>query len=412
MANKKILFILNGSPFPANSGGRMRTGIFIETLKEDGWEMSILFRGSQNDVADDWFKYYFKDIFVFPLTQEIGRESFWNGKLIARIQDLFDLVRGRSWEISRSFNIDFQSKVIDVINLGNYDFIFCRYISMAKYLLNNRKNIRAKVIVDLDDVEPIKIARSIRQTVPFWSYRYLRLMLNNIFFENYHKKLKVLDQCLVCSKKDKDCIEKRGWSTNVIVVPNSIDIVKYERIGSLSEEIWRQKTLLFCGALAYEPNAQGLQWFMENVWPIIRNHYQDVRLNIVGKGPAASLHRYVDNKSVFLYLNVPDILQYYQVSSLAIVPLHVAGGTRIKILEAFACRRPVVSTTIGAEGLDVEDGKHCLIADDHKAFADACCRLLNDRELTQNLTGNANKFVQQRYSSVNVRKIIQQIFEV
>jgi glycosyltransferase involved in cell wall biosynthesis len=131
---------------------------------------------------------------------------------------------------------------------------------------------------------------------------------------------------------------------------------------------------------------------------------------MVGKHPDASLKPYVDAKRVFLYPNVASVLPYYQTISAAVVPLHMGAGTRIKILEAFAARRPVIATTIGVEGLGVTDRRHCLIADRPEDFARACLEIVNDAVLAHQLVEAGYRFVTAHYDFAEVAKIIQRVF--
>ena len=107
---------------------------------------------------------------------------------------------------------------------------------------------------------------------------------------------------------------------------------------------------------------------------------------------------------------MPSVLPFYENSSLVIVPIRIAGGTRIKILEAFACRRPVISTTIGAEGLDLESNKHCIKEDDPEGFAQACVSLLNDFDTANILTEQGYQFVKEKYDTSIVVKSIRELF--
>jgi glycosyltransferase involved in cell wall biosynthesis len=142
----------------------------------------------------------------------------------------------------------------------------------------------------------------------------------------------------------------------------------------------------------HPPNADGIAWFVREVWP----QTPDARLLVVGRDPPESVLRLASDR-IAVTGAVPDVAPYFARATAVIVPLLSGGGTRLKILEAFAAGRAVVSTSIGAEGLEVSDGRHLLLADGAHAFAEATGRLLADPELRARLAAEARKLVQERY---------------
>jgi glycosyltransferase involved in cell wall biosynthesis len=166
--------------------------------------------------------------------------------------------------------------------------------------------------------------------------------------------------------------------------------------------------IFFCGAMDYEPNIDAAIWFTQNIFPKILQKDPTVKLEIVGRQPGPEILE-LASQSVSVHANVPSMAAYYERAGVVIVPIRVAGGTRIKILEAAACRCPVVSTTIGAEGLAVENEKHCLLADDEQAFADDCLRVLNDPKLAQRLGEEIYSLVKNTYDVEVVQKSIREL---
>lgn len=166
------------------------------------------------------------------------------------------------------------------------------------------------------------------------------------------------------------------------------------------------RTLMFVGKMDYFPNLDGAKFLLDNVWPHIRAiHGDSVRLHLVGSHPPTSFHpEYVPG--IIFDRNRADIVPVYQDASICLVPIRSGGGTRVKILEAFALGRPVVSTTIGAEGLAVAHNRHLLIADEPEAFARACTTLLRDRSVATRLCAEASSWVQVHHSAHAVREAL------
>ena len=160
---------------------------------------------------------------------------------------------------------------------------------------------------------------------------------------------------------------------------------------------------LMVGTLGYYPNADGALYFCREVLPLIG----PAQVTIVGSRPPAILRSLAGEAGISLAADVPDVAPYYAAARAAIVPIRAGGGSRIKILEAFAYGVPVISTAIGAEGLAVEDGRHLLIADSARDFAAAAQRLLGDRDLARRLAGEARALLRERYEFEQIARRIE-----
>jgi glycosyltransferase involved in cell wall biosynthesis len=160
--------------------------------------------------------------------------------------------------------------------------------------------------------------------------------------------------------------------------------------------------LLFVGALGYPPNADAVRWFVHEVLGDIRRSAPDVVLRVVGGGESAIADlRDIDGLEVLG--RVADLQAELDAATVAVVPIRSGSGTRLKVLEALANRLPVVSTTLGAEGIDVVDGVHALIADDAGALARACLRLVDDAELRGELADAGEQLWVERYQWSRIR---------
>jgi glycosyltransferase involved in cell wall biosynthesis len=186
------------------------------------------------------------------------------------------------------------------------------------------------------------------------------------------------------------------------VVPNGVDATYFsaaamasDRVGALS---FSTPTLVFSGTLDFRPNVDALTWFVGEVLPRLRLRRPDVRLLAVGKRPAPALRRLADEGALLLTGEVADVRPYLAGAAVYIVPMRIGGGVRLKLLEALALELPVVSTSMGAEGLaGLSAGEHCLIADDTAGFAEATLRLLDDPALGRRLGAAGRELVRQRY---------------
>ncbi len=382
----KILLLNQELPFPANSGHRMRTRNFIRALRPEH-ELSILcFDKNADPGALNESKKYFKDILL------VKRPA---AAAASKAKRLMRLLGGIPWEISETYSQELESKLLKLLDRQEFDVIIARYIFLGQYLIKHRKLIRAKVIIDLDDIDFIKSSRQLSVARPGGRYDAFRRSLNDLQMRRYYARLRLADKVTVCSRNDSDVLKGIGLA-NAGIVPNTIEVARCGEAGEYSREAFDNKLFLFCGNLSYEPNIDGLRWFIESVFPGIKLKEPRARLQIVGSFPSREIEQYRSD-DISIYANVPDVVPYYRSASAVIVPLRVAGGTRIKILEAFACRRPVVTTTTGAEGLELRGNVDCLIRDDEEGFAGACLTLLKDYNAALGLTGEGFRLVQEQF---------------
>lgn len=395
----KILILNDDIPFPANYGGRIRTSSFVKSLNSNN-ELSFL---CFHDLlpSDYEYKKYFRN--VYTIKEE-------ESKNLSKKERLCNLIKGIPWHIGYSYSSKFEKLFLGIIKNNKFDYILAQHVSMAQYLFRNLRKIKAKIVIDIDDIGPLKYERLLSFNKAKGHYERIRKFLDLLVLKRYYKNLNYADKCIVCSAKDKNLVERLGWSNKVSVIPNSVTVDSYKEVKDLDRKILGNKVIFFCGHLGYSPNVAGLFWFMKNCLPIIKTQEPNVKLHIVGSFPKEEVFEYVDNKSIFLFSNVPSTVPYYQDSSIVIIPIFVAGGTRIKILEALACRRPVISTSIGAEGLEIVDNKHCIIEDDYREFAYQCLDLLRNYDKASQLTTEGYKFVESNYDFKVAQDLIQKVF--
>jgi glycosyltransferase involved in cell wall biosynthesis len=203
-----------------------------------------------------------------------------------------------------------------------------------------------------------------------------------------------VDAAVCCSEPDANLLHALSPSVPVAVVANGVDPDHFQPL----PEAKGPPTLAFLGTLDYPPNLDALDHFFRAIHPRLVALLPDLRLRIVGRNPAREVQGYASRPGVSVSGSVPDVRPHLAEAGALVVPLRVGGGTRIKILEALAAARPVVSTTVGAEGLELRDGEHLLIADEPEAFAKACVRLLEDAALRRRLVGAGRRLVVERYA--------------
>lgn len=213
------------------------------------------------------------------------------------------------------------------------------------------------------------------------------------------------DQIWVCSIDDKQLLKSLyGSIAPTYVVPNAIDISFYNdvRLGQFSlPESWEKNPhyFLYLGNYFHPPNQDAAQLLIEKIYPRLREKFPNSRLLLVGSNPTEKMQEAAQKEpNIIVTGEVEDVRPYLAAASVMVVPLYKGGGTRFKILEAFAAGCPVVSTTKGAEGLNSEDGVHLLLRDDVEGLTEGIIKIWSDASLRERLVHNGYDLVQSNYS--------------
>ena len=202
---------------------------------------------------------------------------------------------------------------------------------------------------------------------------------------------------IAVSEADADIMRREYGVKDVYSVPTGVDVEYFKRPAQVVSDLKSTADLVFVGSMDWMPNSEGIRWFVREVFPLILKKRPQTTFAIVGRKPPADIDA-MTNERIKVTGTVPDVRPYLWGSKVSIVPLRIGGGTRLKIYEAMAASVPVVSTRVGAEGLEVEDGGNIAIADDASQFAGRCVDLLNDPATCANMTGRALEIVAERYS--------------
>ena len=302
--------------------------------------------------------------------------------------------------------LEFEAFVAD-----DYDVIW--FSTAATYAWMGRPRL-GPTIVDLMDLEDVKTRQTSslllrRARSGRWTRQDLLEMgqaaknrVNAHDWKAFQRSVaSEVDHVILCSDDDV----RRSGIPNAVSVPNT-----YGRpTRSLGRrEVGSPPTILFQGSLHYGPNIDGVDWLVDEVAPRLWAQLPDVQIRLVGT-TSPTVEARERPPAVIVAGRVREMEPELAWADIAVVPLRIGSGTRLKILESFAHRIPVVATTIGADGLDVEDGVHLLLADNPEDFADACRRLIEDRALARRLVDAAERRFLERYEWSTVRDGIQKL---
>lgn len=216
--------------------------------------------------------------------------------------------------------------------------------------------------------------------------------------------LSQFDRIFVCSNMDRERISRRYQSKRVEVVPNIVQIPELKHQHRRASPF----TFLLCGSFSYYPNVDALYYFCNEILPVMRRYAQkEFSVRVIGYAISRRLATKLSAvPEIKLVGRVPNVTPFYERAHAAVIPLRAGGGTRIKVLEAFAHRIPVVSTPKGVEGLAVDHEKHALLGDTASSFAQQCCRLMMRPQLGKTLSDRAFSLLKRSYNLTVLKEVL------
>ncbi|MES2603717.1 MAG: glycosyltransferase family 4 protein, partial [Pseudomonadota bacterium] len=200
---------------------------------------------------------------------------------------------------------------------------------------------------------------------------------------------------ITVSDADREHFLQLAPTSHIQSTPTGVDIDYFQAAPPEGEH---PNEIVFCGSMDWFPNEDAMLWFCDTMLPAIRARMPDVTLTIIGRNPGARIKALADGTKIRVTGTVDDVRPHVAPAAVYIVPLRIGGGTRLKIFEALAMGKAIVSTTVGAEGLPLEDGKHIVLADTPEAFAEKIVALLRHPSARHNLGKAGRQLVETRYS--------------
>ena len=284
----------------------------------------------------------------------------------------------------------------EVVNATAFDIVQVEHSSLSIYLDKLRLPMRLgrypATILTLHNIDYLRSARVLANQRP--GLRWLYMKLDSIKFRAWEMAaLKRFDHVIAMSQLDRQLLLADSPQLQVSVVPNGVDAaaVPYAPPVPASERV------VFVASMDSDANHDGAMFLMQEIWPLVKARRPAARLVIVGRGPRPALLNLHNGQDIVVTGKVNEVLSYYRGAAVAVVPLRSGGGTRLKILEAMAAGLPVVTTTVGCEGIEAQTGVHALFADEPKAFAAAVLRLMDEPALALRLSLAAREFVERLY---------------
>lgn len=282
---------------------------------------------------------------------------------------------------------------------GRFDVAICDFLSAS---LNFPQSVNTPVVLFQHNVESALWQRQARHEAN--PIKRLVFKLEAAKMLRYERAaVRRFDHVIAVSESDRKLMSDMTDSSRISVVPTGVDLSEYAVVDGQAPTEAREPLVLFVGSMDWEANIDGVDYFCREIWPEVVMEAPGAKFRIVGRNPPARIKKLASD-SVEVTGRVPSIVRHLHEATVFVVPLRVGGGTRLKIFEAMAARKAVVSTTIGAEGLDVHDGEDILLADTPKTFARSVVTLLKDSDRRKRLeTGAAQLAANNDWATITTR---------
>lgn len=368
----KIAFITAELPYPSNSGGRIYTWNRIKELKKRGNEILLYSFKESNEVVEKLEilkycsevktyersrnkKYILKNSFkpycaITRYSKNLQKDLEMNKQIDLIIVDMPQLL----------FNLPKVKKNPVVLTQHNIEY------KTFKEIGNKNSNILKKIIFNIEALR-------------------LYLMENKVY------RRKTIDLFTFISSEDKEFFEKKFKINNTLLVPLGYNTVKKIKRDN------KNKIIVFTGKMDYQPNKEAVIWFVNNIWPFIKQNVNDVKFYVVGKNPPNEIIK-LQNNDIFVTGTVDSIEEYIDYADIIVIPLLSGGGVKIKLIEALGRENIVISTSKGVEGTIFKNEEHLIVEDDNLGFAEKCIQALKKPTEYVGLAKRAKEVIDENYS--------------
>lgn len=382
----RILWLKTELLHPVDKGGRIRTYYMLRELKREHEVTYLTLDDGQAGVdARERATEYCHELITIP---HRTRAKFTPGFYF----DLaHNLVSRLPYFMQKYKSAAMRREVARLTTAGKFDVLVCDFLMSS---INVPPRVSCPTVLFQHNVEAMIWKRH---------YEVQRNPLKKAYLYGQWRKAVAyeraacqrFDYVVTVSKDDREMTRKDYQIERVADVETGVD-TNYFRPRGL--EVREPYNLVFTGSMDWLPNEDAIRYFTEQIMPIIKRDVPEATLTVVGRNPYKSLLELSRrDSSIIVTGRVEDVRPYMERASVYVVPLRIGGGTRLKIYEAMAMEKPIVSTTIGAEGLPVQKGEHLLLADTPEAFAAECVRVLRDETAARELGSRAAKVVREQF---------------
>jgi glycosyltransferase involved in cell wall biosynthesis len=381
----KIFQVCNKSPYPPREGGPIAMNNITQGLLKKGHYVKVL--------AANTPKYFIKpDQIPEDYKKNTDFESVFIDTRINIGKAFFNLFSDRSYHVERFISKEFEEKIKQILSANKYDIIQLESIYVASYINTIKKYSEAKIVLRTHNIEHLiweRIAMNSNLLKKAYIYHLVRTLKK---FEI--KVFNLIDGIATISHVDTDFIKQIGCNKTITTIPVGVD---QNMITEFASE--REFPVLFhLGSMDWIPNQEGIRWFVEKVWPAVSNEFPNLKLYLAGRNMPDWIKK-INIPRIIIQGEVENAYEYMQSKSILIVPLLSGSGMRVKIIEGMACGNTIISTSIGAEGIDYTNGKNILIANSPEEFVSQIKKCIDSPLFCKNISNGAMKLIKEKYNN-------------
>jgi glycosyltransferase involved in cell wall biosynthesis len=387
----RILWVKAGKLLPVDTGGKIRSYNILRHLARSHAVTLLTYYGGKRD---EGYEAAIEN--EFPGAKTIYTAAPDADALAQGFDYLKRLVDPAPYAVSKFTHSNVRMAVSRLMNSGEFDAAVCDFLSASQ---NFAKDLPVPTVLFQHNVETALWKRmASTETHPIKKFFFGIEARKMARYER--QTLGRLRHVIAVSENDRGLMLEMDPTCHIVVVPTGVDTKKFPVAPPSKLDPPR---IVFTGSMDWEPNIDAVDYFCQQIWPKILGAYSNARFQIVGRSPHPKVKR-LASESIEVTGTVPSVADYLRDAAVVVVPLRIGGGTRLKIYEAMAMGKAMVSTSIGAEGLDVTSGRDIILADDAATFADSILLLLRDEALRRKYEAAATELA----SRFDWSKIVEQ----
>jgi sugar transferase (PEP-CTERM/EpsH1 system associated) len=374
----RLLQVAPRMPWPLDTGAKLRNYHLARALAGN---VSVTLAAFGDDTSNERLAEVYQRLVTVPRSEDYSVGNMLRGA-IGRTP--LPLLNYTTTEMAGALE--------QLLAEDRFDVIQVESIHLMNYLplLRGARN-RPLIVCDWHNVES-DVMRQYAERERNVARRTYARRTAGLMSEAEERALKEFDAHIAVSEVDRERLQSVNSEATIFVIENGVDAKHYA-----TQESAIRNRIVFVGSMDYHANIEGATNFARAVWPMIQQKQPSLRFTIVGRNPPSEITELSSIAGIEVTGSVDDVRRYYREALAAVVPLKVGGGSRLKILEAMAAGVPVVSTKLGAEGLDVSDGENILLAESSAQLANGIFRLIETADLRARLIAGGHVLVRARY---------------
>jgi polysaccharide biosynthesis protein PslH len=380
MKRLRVLIVSPTFPYPPSWGFGIRVYQLARNLSRRHDVSLLSYARADEMVHVEPLQKLIGDVHVVQRPQSRG--------VTKRLAQLSSIASTRSYQVRDLHSVEMQSKIDELLSTRQFDIIQLESSQLCAFQFHST----GATVLDEHNIE-YELLQRMQEGERSWTRRLYNRVEVRKFRPIEQESWRTVDGCVLTSEREEAIVHVLAPSTPLVVAPNGVDPDFFTPTGTAIQP----DTLVFTGLLSYRPNFDAATYLIEEIHPRLEQLRAGVTLTIVGDGSPSELQS-LRKPNVVVTGRVPDVRPYLERAAIAVVPVRMGGGTRLKVVEALAMAKAVVSTSIGCEGLRVRDGEHLVIADDPDGFASGVAGLLSDPARAETLGQAGRRLMLDEYS--------------